>query len=145
MQEFGTNKRDSSKIASCFIQSKTNMKFRICVRAPTLPSPVSRRPEDDIPAPGVSGGHSAPHPALPASGDVSNPGCDPFQSPAPWHLLVTVRFDGKKSFERRNIMYLDRAHSDHVSSSAETVMNSGVIWKAGQWRECECESTSNPT
>ena len=46
---------------------------------------------------------------------------------APWHLLATLRLDGRQEPERRNIIYLDDSHPNFHNNWGEVLMKSSIV------------------
>lgn len=57
--------------------------------------------------------------------------------PAPWHLLATLRLDGRQEFEKRSIIYLDDSHPDSHIRRDEIIMKCRTVKDAdGRLRDC---------
>ena len=59
------------------------------------------------------------------------------QPKAPWHLLATLRLDGRRHYEKRSIVYLDRRHPKCHTFDCQTIIKARMVTDdEGDVREC---------
>ncbi|KAK3719927.1 hypothetical protein LTR37_004050 [Vermiconidia calcicola] len=138
LKEWGAQKRDRTKLSTCYIKSETNMAFRILVK----PSHTLIRDFVDEPV-SLYGHHEEELDMI--DDDLEDvisprsPQSPPPPEPKPWHLLATLRLDGRRTYEKRSILYLDRTNPSFglVNDNGDIIMRCRTYVDAkGHAREC---------
>ncbi|KAK3717593.1 hypothetical protein LTR37_005659 [Vermiconidia calcicola] len=138
LKEWGAQKRDRTKLSTCYIKSETNMAFRILIK----PSQTLIRDYEDEPV-SLYGHHEEELDMIDDDfEDVispRSPRSPPPPAPKPWHLLATLRLDARRTYEKRSILYLDRTNPSFglVNDKGDIMMRCRTYVDAtGHAREC---------
>ena len=143
LTEYGVRKLDRARLSTCYIQSETDKAFRIRI----VPGEYYFEHSSDS-----SSEEGTLHPQLPKtklkkhllsfSDELDEFGRSRRRRPPPilrepWHLLATLRLDGRRSFEKRSIVYCDREHPNYSISKGEIIMKFRAYRdEDGYIREC---------
>lgn len=127
LDEYGVQKISKSNLVSCFIESKSDQPFRVTVKPtampfPGYPSPRRALPQQEGKATEISDDKDLYEASLADtySEGASKKGTKIKSSEPRFHLLATMRLDGREKHEKQIIVYLDEndpsygAHRDGV-------------------------------
>jgi hypothetical protein len=139
-KEYGVTKNYRMKMVSCFIQSETNERFRICIKAEE--ELLRRDQQQSEYEEGMILNYSANSPRegvlIKIPGAVDEFGRDNTLRLKPWHLLATVKLDGRSEIEKREFVLLDE--NDEIFPDdglfiikGATVLDENGVWKQYEW------------
>ena len=191
LTEHGIHKRERAGLSTCYVQSKTDMQFRILIKPGDKMFPYSQREEGSSSEEGSEDGEAKetkprwPHTFMTGrevgfryltfppedeyeavQREHEGQWLDEFGRTHPqrdqaswqhieaerkkylpiaslsapvtkWHLLATLRLDGRKGFETRCIIYLDKGHAGYGIWNGEYKMKYRLLRDSeGTLREC---------
>ena len=142
-KEHGVTKNYRMKMVSCFIQSQTNERFRICINPDE--DLLRRDQQQGEYEEGITSDPKAltPHKEQAekmltrSAGAVDEYGRDNTKRVKPWHLLATVKLDGRSEIERREFVLLDENDEDFPDDGLFMIKGATVRDESGMWKQCE--------